>query len=220
MLAKSYSELLRIFRYGRKESGPDRCKRSGPDIAKGSRHAARGRYPTHRLERKTVRTGRPKGILSPLRDVQCVICAAHFQTRHSQGRYCSPECRRVGHRANEDKWVIKNPDKVKANSAKMYRQNVASVTARVKEYVKTPLGKSVRRKVGINQRKRFPEKVAARSAVSKAIKTGALLRQPCEICGKSPADAHHPDYAKPLMVTWLCRTHHREEHERMKSAGA
>jgi ribosomal protein S27AE len=45
-----------------------------------------------------------------------------------------------------------------------------------------------------------------------AIKTGKLLRQPCKICGKPSAFAHHEDYNKPLVVKWLCNYHHSELH--------
>lgn len=46
------------------------------------------------------------------------------------------------------------------------------------------------------------------SIVSKAIRTGALTRKPCEICGAVRVEAHHRDYRKPLEVNWLCRKHH------------
>lgn len=45
-----------------------------------------------------------------------------------------------------------------------------------------------------------------------AITTGKLVRQPCEECGAEKTDAHHDDYAKPLEVRWLCRSHHRQWH--------
>jgi hypothetical protein len=119
------------------------------------------------------RTGRPKGIESPLRDVVCVECSGIFQTRHSQGRYCSDECRRKGHRAGWDKYAAK--------------------------------------------REKKPEQIAAHLEVNKAIKRGDLIPQPCEKCGKTPTDAHHPDYSKPLSVEWLCRSHHRAVHGRNKT---
>jgi hypothetical protein len=48
--------------------------------------------------------------------------------------------------------------------------------------------------------------------VNKALRTGALVRQPCEVCGNPKTDGHHDDYAKPLAVRWLCRSHHRQHH--------
>jgi hypothetical protein len=59
-------------------------------------------------------------------------------------------------------------------------------------------------------------KSKAHRKVSYAIKTGALIRQPCERCGAThdTADivAHHEDYTKPLDVMWLCELHHKERH--------
>lgn len=52
----------------------------------------------------------------------------------------------------------------------------------------------------------------ARARVLVAIKSGRLVRRPCEVCGAEPTDAHHGDYAKPLEVAWLCRAHHRWLH--------
>lgn len=52
--------------------------------------------------------------------------------------------------------------------------------------------------------------------VHRAVKAGKMIRQPCEICGVEKVDAHHDDYWKPFEVRWLCRSHHREHHERNK----
>lgn len=45
-----------------------------------------------------------------------------------------------------------------------------------------------------------------------AILKGRLTRGPCESCGSEKSEAHHPDYNKPLDVTWLCRACHAKEH--------
>jgi hypothetical protein len=55
-------------------------------------------------------------------------------------------------------------------------------------------------------------KVQARSRIAMAIANGTLVRQPCEVCGKSPGEAHHDDYEKPMDVRWLCRKHHMSLH--------
>lgn len=59
---------------------------------------------------------------------------------------------------------------------------------------------------------RYPERVKARNAVSRALKSGRLIKKPCVKCGDNKSFAHHTDYSKPLDVVWLCRTHHRAEH--------
>lgn len=51
-------------------------------------------------------------------------------------------------------------------------------------------------------------KRGAMEAVSNALKSGALVQQPCEMCG-AEAEAHHEDYSQPLTVRWLCPLHHR-----------
>lgn len=52
----------------------------------------------------------------------------------------------------------------------------------------------------------------ARRKVRDAVSTGKLIRQPCEVCGHSPVEAHHDDYSRPLDVRWLCKRHHVELH--------
>lgn len=67
-------------------------------------------------------------------------------------------------------------------------------------------------------RERHPEKHAAQSKVSDAIRRGKLVRQPCEVCGAESAEAHHDDYSKPLDVRWLCKEHHRLHHHSHRPA--
>lgn len=62
------------------------------------------------------------------------------------------------------------------------------------------------------QRKANPEKAMARSKLQYALKSGSLIRLPCEVCGKKKSQAHHEDYFKPLEIRWLCFRHHREAH--------
>lgn len=58
---------------------------------------------------------------------------------------------------------------------------------------------------------RNKDKYRAHWMVRNALKDGRLQRMPCVVCG-SKAHAHHPDYANPLSVVWLCPKHHKEEH--------
>lgn len=55
-------------------------------------------------------------------------------------------------------------------------------------------------------------KSRANSAVSNALRSGKLIRLPCEMCGNTKSQAHHPDYRRKLYVKWLCFKHHREIH--------
>jgi hypothetical protein len=56
---------------------------------------------------------------------------------------------------------------------------------------------------------------AARSAVKRAVREGRLIPLPCAVCG-ALAQAHHPDYTRPLFVEWLCVQHHLELHNRSR----
>ena len=53
---------------------------------------------------------------------------------------------------------------------------------------------------------------AAYHATAAAIAAGILVPKACERCGTVPVAAHHPDYAAPLRVTWLCSWCHWGEH--------
>lgn len=63
-------------------------------------------------------------------------------------------------------------------------------------------------------RLRNPEAVRAHNAVKEALRTGKLVKLPCQVCGSPHSEAHHPNYDKPLRVRWLCRIHHKRLHQR------
>lgn len=73
-------------------------------------------------------------------------------------------------------------------------------------------------------RARYPEKQAAKQEVTKALKSGRLIRPPvCQGCGLDPGlardgrpliQAHHEDYSRPLDVSWLCLSCHSAQHAR------
>ena len=65
-----------------------------------------------------------------------------------------------------------------------------------------------------NYRAKYPNKVKAHRAVSRAIKSGLLYEEPCANCGSSDkTHAHHDDYAKPLNIRWLCAACHQAWHK-------
>ena len=63
--------------------------------------------------------------------------------------------------------------------------------------------------------RQHPDRKAAQTKVSNAIRDGRLIPMPCWVCG-AKAEAHHPDYASPLDVVWLCRPHHMQTHALVK----
>lgn len=56
------------------------------------------------------------------------------------------------------------------------------------------------------------KKDISRSYLGVYVRKGYVTREPCEVCGDEPAEAHHHDYAQPLAVRWLCRPHHLKLH--------
>jgi len=165
-----------------------------------------------------AKTGSPRSP-ARLRTVQCSICCTDFETRHSQGRYCSDECSRVGARKSWRDYGERNKNRRQAYHREHYAQNAEQIIARTSAYALTPAGREARALIRENQKARAPEKLAARYAVKVALQNGTLARQPCERCGGVPSEAHHPDYSRPIDVTWLCRPCHLAEHGRVSRAG-
>lgn len=54
-------------------------------------------------------------------------------------------------------------------------------------------------------------KANCRAAANVYLKRGVIKRAKCWICGET-AQMHHEDYRYPLLVVWLCKTHHDEHH--------
>ena len=94
--------------------------------------------------------------------------------------------------------------------AKAKRSEIAKTQA---AYLKTPNGKVSNYKKSRSWAQRNPEKRRAHEMVKDALRQGVLIRQACQ-CGEVKSHAHHDDYSKPLEVRWLCRTCHRNHHER------
>lgn len=44
------------------------------------------------------------------------------------------------------------------------------------------------------------------------LKRGKITKEPCLSCGDINSQMHHPDYNKPLLITWLCRKCHLTLH--------
>jgi hypothetical protein len=60
----------------------------------------------------------------------------------------------------------------------------------------------------------------AHRAVREALTRGALVRQPCEVCETTlNVEAHHDDYNLPLVVRWLCASHHFRFHLGLRQRG-
>lgn len=60
-----------------------------------------------------------------------------------------------------------------------------------------------------------PERRAAHVALGNAVRDGRVVPWPvCAVpeCCRTDAQAHHPDYSRPLDVVWLCPSHHKQAH--------
>lgn len=56
-------------------------------------------------------------------------------------------------------------------------------------------------------------KIKARSIANNAKRDGKLIPEPCK-CGSTDVEMHHENYDFPLLVTWICRICHLEEHKK------
>lgn len=91
-----------------------------------------------------------------------------------------------------------------------------------REYDRARFGTGRRQQSLSRRQRRYresnPIKNAARAAVNRNVRSGALVKKPCEVCGATDVDGHHDDYSKPLEVRWLCRKHHLELHANQAAA--
>ena len=65
-----------------------------------------------------------------------------------------------------------------------------------------------------------PQAYWAHAALRSGIRRGLVTPEPCVICGEPKAEAHHPDYDRPLAVQWLCRQHHKQAHAEQRRGKA
>lgn len=98
----------------------------------------------------------------------------------------------------------------KANVRAAKLRNPQQYAAYERARFKTPERKAQVIATQRRHRKKHPDKYKARQAVSYAVRTGKLVKQPCA-CGETKVQAHHHDYSKPLDVKWVCFKCHREQ---------
>ena len=81
---------------------------------------------------------------------------------------------------------------------------------KLKRWTRRPPGTPATPQNKWNDRNR--SKLKAHAIVRQALRDGTLKRGRCKVCGSFRVEAHHPDYAQPLAVEWLCRRHHQQHH--------
>ena len=103
-------------------------------------------------------------------------------------------------------------DCTKADSQGHYWKDPSARSEYEKVRYNFPERKEKAREYQRKKRAANPAKYHVHCLVSRALKSGKLTKQPCEVCGKDKVEAHHDDYSKPLNVRWLCFLHHRMLH--------
>ena len=107
-----------------------------------------------------------------------------------------------------------NKNDVTANRNK----NIEKIRAYDRERGKNP--KRIKAVTEITRAWREEDKRRSRahSAVSRSLRSGELVRQPCCRCGEEKSVAHHEDYDKPFEVMWLCQPCHKQRHKELKNS--
>lgn len=148
----------------------------------------------------------------------CKSCSL-LKTKEWQGKNA------VRNKQNQQRWhrgkpnyyknyYNKNNEKIKIVVRAWQEKNRERVRELAREWAKNNRFKSTLSRK--RNRAKYPEKYHANNQIYIAKCRGDLISKPC-FCGETKTEAHHPDYSKPLEVIWLCRKHHGEEHEKMKS---
>lgn len=131
----------------------------------------------------------------------------------------TPAGKAAHYRANERYRKTPDGQEVGRRSRKKYMATASGRETHyrsTRRYLESPKGRAAKYEATKRQRKKFPQREKARAAVAYAIRLGKIVSMPCLVCGEH-AEAHHPDYSRPLDVVWLCDTHHKEVHALAKS---
>jgi TnpA family transposase len=91
-----------------------------------------------------------------------------------------------------------------------YLRNIKHYKAYEVKRGKDPERKKKKAEYLINYRLRNRDKNIARMKLWRAVKSGKIKKEVCEVCKNTKTEAHHTDYSKPLLVNWLCLKHHRQ----------
>lgn len=78
---------------------------------------------------------------------------------------------------------------------------------------KTPNGSVSHREANKRYKEKYKNRAAAKYIFGNAVRDGKIHRLPCQVCGESKSEGHHPDYDRPLDVVWLCVLHHKAAHK-------
>jgi len=99
----------------------------------------------------------------------------------------------------------------RANMATARAANLERYRAYDRQRSGEPHRRLLAQRIQARWRAEHPERKAATTTLGNAVRDGRVTPQPCWVCGKK-AQAHHPDYSRPLDVVWLCSGHHKQTH--------
>ncbi len=123
------------------------------------------------------------------------ICSSCATARKRYQNSLNEEKTRTDARERMRRWRERNPDKVVQNARVHYQK----YKEKCKEYSR-------------NYNKLNKLIIVAHTIAARALKKNQLIQQPCIVCGNPQTEMHHPDYAFPLHIMWLCSKHHKRIH--------
>jgi hypothetical protein len=115
------------------------------------------------------------------------------------------------HHAMADGYLGKCKTCTKKDSTERRQAKLEEVRAYDRRRANLPHRVEQRRQVYEAWKVEHPNRRRAQVLLGSAVRTGKVERLPCFVCGEK-AEAHHPDYDRPLDVVWLCRPHHMQAH--------
>jgi hypothetical protein len=107
----------------------------------------------------------------------------------------------------------------KADVAANRAKNIDYYRAYDSERAKLPERAKAAAAISKAWRQEDSRRMAAHNKVTRAVRTGGLVRQPCCVCGSEKSMAHHESYDRPLEVVWYCQVHHKARHKQMAIEG-
>lgn len=102
------------------------------------------------------------------------------------------------HRKRREQYLLFHKEEIRAQQKRWREANKEQIKEYMREY---SLGAKAR------------IRIFASSKVNNTLKSGKLIKQPCEMCGCLEVEAHHSNYNEPLNVMWLCKKCHEEWHK-------
>ena len=113
-------------------------------------------------------------------------------------------------------WKERNKEKVRSYRKKYYEANKKRTAAYNKQWAIDNHERVLESRRNYSSKKRYPEKILARTRLNTAVLSGKIAKKVCEVCGESKSYAHHfngYDSRSWLDVQWLCSRHHTEVHQ-------